>query len=245
MREPTFRRSQSLYETVRTIYFHHFAWSHKCILCKHNTTFELNLIYSIIYMAFPRQPLLFTETVPPHNAYETVEGNLSIVAVSVDCCDRPLLPSVWIVVIVHCYRQCWLLWLSVVAVSVDYCDCPLLPSVLIIVIVHFVASADCLDCQLMPSVLIFCVYCCRECWLFWLPNVAVSVDSCDCPLLWSVLNVVIVHCCRQCWLSWLSIVVVSANYCVCPLLSSVLIVLSIVAFSVDCVVYCCLQCWLF
>ena len=25
-------------------------------------------------MAFPRQPLLFTETVP-HNAYETVEGN--------------------------------------------------------------------------------------------------------------------------------------------------------------------------
>ena len=27
-------------------------------------------------MAFPRQPLLFTETVP-HNSYETVEGNLS------------------------------------------------------------------------------------------------------------------------------------------------------------------------
>ena len=25
MREPTFRRSQSLYETVRTIYFHHFS----------------------------------------------------------------------------------------------------------------------------------------------------------------------------------------------------------------------------
>ena len=25
-------------------------------------------------MAFPRQPLLFTETVP-HNSYETVEGN--------------------------------------------------------------------------------------------------------------------------------------------------------------------------
>ena len=28
-------------------------------------------------MAFPRQPLLFTETVP-HKAYETVEGNLSM-----------------------------------------------------------------------------------------------------------------------------------------------------------------------
>ena len=27
-------------------------------------------------MAFPRQPLLFTETVP-HNSYETVEGNHS------------------------------------------------------------------------------------------------------------------------------------------------------------------------
>ena len=27
-------------------------------------------------MALPRQPLLFTETVP-HNAYETVEGNIS------------------------------------------------------------------------------------------------------------------------------------------------------------------------
>ena len=74
MREPTFRRSQSLYKTVQTIYFHHFSWSHKCILCKHNTTFGLSLINSIIYMAFPRQPLFFTETVP-HNAYETVEGN--------------------------------------------------------------------------------------------------------------------------------------------------------------------------
>ena len=69
-----FRRPQSLYETVRTIYFHHFSWSHKCILCKHYTTFELSLIYSTLYMAFPRQPLLFTETVP-HNSYETVEGN--------------------------------------------------------------------------------------------------------------------------------------------------------------------------
>ena len=77
MREPTFRRPQSLYETVRTIYFHHFSWSHKCILCKHYTTFELSLIYSTLYMAFPRQPLLFTETVP-HNSYETVEGNLSL-----------------------------------------------------------------------------------------------------------------------------------------------------------------------
>ena len=64
MREPTFRRPQSLYETVWTIYFHHFSWSHKCILCKHDTTFELSLIYSTLYMAFPRQPLLFTETVP-------------------------------------------------------------------------------------------------------------------------------------------------------------------------------------
>ena len=76
MREPTFRRPQSLYETVRTIYFHHFSWSHKCILCKHYTTFELSLIYSTLYMPFPRQPLLFTETVP-HNSYETVEGNLT------------------------------------------------------------------------------------------------------------------------------------------------------------------------
>ena len=74
MREPTFRRPQSLYETVRTIYFHHFSWSHKCLLCKHYTTFELSLIYSTLYMAFPWQPLLFTETVP-HNSYETVEGN--------------------------------------------------------------------------------------------------------------------------------------------------------------------------
>ena len=48
------------------------SWSLKCILCKHYTTFELSLIYSTLYMAFPRQPLLFTETVP-HNAYETVE----------------------------------------------------------------------------------------------------------------------------------------------------------------------------
>ena len=77
MREPTFRRPQSFYETVRTIYFHHFSWSHKCILCKHYTTFELSLIYSTLYMAFPRQPLLFTV---PHNAYETVEGNLVFLA---------------------------------------------------------------------------------------------------------------------------------------------------------------------
>ena len=69
MWEPTFRRSLSLYETVRTIYFHHFSWSHKYILCKDTTTFELSLIYSTIYMVFPRQPLLFTETVP-HYAYE-------------------------------------------------------------------------------------------------------------------------------------------------------------------------------
>ena len=41
----------------------------KCILCKDTTTFELSLIYSTVYMVFPRQPLLFTETVP-HNAYQ-------------------------------------------------------------------------------------------------------------------------------------------------------------------------------
>ena len=38
------------------------------------TLYELSLIYSTLHMAFPRQPLLFTETVP-HNSYETVEGN--------------------------------------------------------------------------------------------------------------------------------------------------------------------------
>ena len=44
------------------------------MLCKHTTTVELSLIDSTVYMVFPRQQLLFTETVP-HNAYETVEGN--------------------------------------------------------------------------------------------------------------------------------------------------------------------------
>ena len=75
MREPTFRRSQSLYETVRTIYFHHFSWSHKWILCKHTTTFELSFIYSTVYMAFPGQPLLFTETVP-YNTYKLWRGTI-------------------------------------------------------------------------------------------------------------------------------------------------------------------------
>ena len=71
---PILRQSQSLYETVRIIYFHHFSWSHKCILCKDTTTFELSLINSTVYMAFPMQPLLFTETVS-NNSYETLEGN--------------------------------------------------------------------------------------------------------------------------------------------------------------------------
>ena len=48
---------------------HIYKWMH--LLCKHTTTFELSLINPTVYMAFQRQPLLFTETVP-HNAYETV-----------------------------------------------------------------------------------------------------------------------------------------------------------------------------
>ena len=72
---------------------------------------------------------------------------MSIVAVSVDFCDCRLLPSMLIVIIVHCCRQCGLLILSIVVVSVDWYYCILFLSMLIDVIVHCVNSVHCVRRQ--------------------------------------------------------------------------------------------------